>query len=349
MKTDREKFDQVRKDWRKDFNHRQEYAMPFKHEQEEIMSNKLTLETYQALATKTLKKDAHYLSEVEQHVMGNCLGLAGEAGEFIDLVKKLIWHEQGSIFAKTNHDKLIKELGDVLWYVSALATLLEVPLEEVASLNIQKLQKRYQNGFNTEDSLAKKDEKVEDIGQGDVGGVVDTEEVEDDVISALNNVKDVLRGIKETWKDELESGEVVIKVQVDNNLFDVTLEDDFTKFCSDLYQSMGIDVDSDITNDTDSPATDTSLEDGDFIDDTLTEEGLEMVWGDDEDTDTESIGYHLFNDIVDDDIEDEEEEEPISVYDAIYDGFEEDEEYDTWDEGEQYQVGDNGFGDEDDE
>ena len=81
------------------------------------------------------------------------LGLAGESGEVADHIKKYIGHGH-----ELDREKLKKELGDVLWYVAVLAQQLGFCLGDVMATNIEKLEKRYPNGFNTEDSKLKKDE-----------------------------------------------------------------------------------------------------------------------------------------------------------------------------------------------
>ena len=73
------------------------------------------------------------------------LGLVGEAGEIANKVKKII-RDQGGDINQDVKDKLGKELGDVLWYVSALATELGVNLSSVASDNIEKLFSRKERG-----------------------------------------------------------------------------------------------------------------------------------------------------------------------------------------------------------
>jgi NTP pyrophosphatase (non-canonical NTP hydrolase) len=77
------------------------------------------------------------------------LGLAGEAGETVDKIKKL-WRNKGKTegdqLESDERQELIKEIGDVLWYLAALATELGYPLEAVAMLNIQKLQDRQARG-----------------------------------------------------------------------------------------------------------------------------------------------------------------------------------------------------------
>ena len=69
------------------------------------------------------------------------LGLAGEAGEIANKVKKILRDNSGNLQESVRED-LICELGDVLWYVAALATDLNVELSEVANKNIEKLNSR---------------------------------------------------------------------------------------------------------------------------------------------------------------------------------------------------------------
>lgn len=78
------------------------------------------------------------------------VALAGEVGEFCNAVKKAVGHGHNHLF-----DELPDELGDTLWYVSALATLLGIDLGKIAEQNIEKLQARYPNGFSVEDSLGR--------------------------------------------------------------------------------------------------------------------------------------------------------------------------------------------------
>jgi NTP pyrophosphatase (non-canonical NTP hydrolase) len=82
------------------------------------------------------------------------LGITGEAGEVADLLKKHVFHGH-----ELNRDKLAKELGDVMWYVATIATTANLSLEEIAEKNIEKLRKRYPNGFKTEDSVNRRDEQ----------------------------------------------------------------------------------------------------------------------------------------------------------------------------------------------
>ena len=71
------------------------------------------------------------------------LGLTGEAGETADKIKKILRDKDG-VVTDEDRDLVVKELGDTLWYIAAIARYLEVDLSEVASGNIDKLESRYQ-------------------------------------------------------------------------------------------------------------------------------------------------------------------------------------------------------------
>ena len=104
----------------------------------------MTVNEYQELAMTTLNKD---LTE-DQILLNGVMGLCGESGEVIDLVKK--WFAHGHELDK---EKLVKELGDVAWYIAEIATALGVTLDEVCTKNIAKLKKRYPDGFKSENSI----------------------------------------------------------------------------------------------------------------------------------------------------------------------------------------------------
>ena len=109
----------------------------------------MTINEYQQLAMTTLNKDL----DKRDILINGVMGLCGEAGEAIDLVKK--WLAQGH---ELNEEKLIKEIGDVAWYIAEIATALGVTLEDVLEKNIAKLKARYPNGFKYEDSINRVDE-----------------------------------------------------------------------------------------------------------------------------------------------------------------------------------------------
>ena len=76
------------------------------------------------------------------------LGLAGESGEVADLIKKWVFHGHS-----LSDDKMREELGDVLWYLAEICSLLGYDLEAIASKNIEKLQQRYPEGFSSDRSI----------------------------------------------------------------------------------------------------------------------------------------------------------------------------------------------------
>lgn len=75
-------------------------------------------------------------------------GLSSEAGEVLDLWKKVKYH--GLDYNQETKDKFIKELGDVCWYLFQTAYALDVPVDEIIDTNINKLQQRHANGFSSE-------------------------------------------------------------------------------------------------------------------------------------------------------------------------------------------------------
>ena len=79
------------------------------------------------------------------------VGLAAEAGEFLEIVKKMVF--QGKPWNDANREHLIIELGDVMWYVAQACMALDISFEEVLERNVQKLEKRYPGGsFDIHDS-----------------------------------------------------------------------------------------------------------------------------------------------------------------------------------------------------
>lgn len=82
------------------------------------------------------------------------IGLSGEVGEVAELYKKALFH--GKTLDK---EALLKELGDVLWYLTYYANTEGFTMSEVAQANIDKRLKRYPEGFSIEASAERKDEK----------------------------------------------------------------------------------------------------------------------------------------------------------------------------------------------
>ena len=79
------------------------------------------------------------------------VGLAAESGEFLEIVKKMVF--QGKPWNEHNREHLIIELGDVMWYVAQACMALDISFDEVIEGNIKKLEKRYPGGsFDIHDS-----------------------------------------------------------------------------------------------------------------------------------------------------------------------------------------------------
>ena len=83
------------------------------------------------------------------------MGLCGESGEAIDIVKK--WLAQGHQLDK---EHLAKELGDIAWYLAEAATALDLNLEDILEANIEKLKKRYPEGFDIHRSLERNEKDI---------------------------------------------------------------------------------------------------------------------------------------------------------------------------------------------
>lgn len=104
----------------------------------------MTINEYQKLAMTTLNPELDRKDVLINGVMGLC----GESGEVIDLVKKHL--AQGHELDK---EKMAKELGDVAWYLAETATAIGYSLEDIFQMNIDKLKKRYPEGFSVERSM----------------------------------------------------------------------------------------------------------------------------------------------------------------------------------------------------
>lgn len=83
------------------------------------------------------------------------MGLNGEAGEAIDILKKHLF--QGHSLDK---EHLAKELGDVAWYLAITADAIGYDLEKVMMLNLDKLKDRYPDGFSSENSVKRKENDI---------------------------------------------------------------------------------------------------------------------------------------------------------------------------------------------
>lgn len=103
---------------------------------------------YQRLALKTLNPDLDQKDVLINGVMGLC----GESGEAIDIVKKHL--HQGHAL---DREHLKEELGDIAWYLASTSYALGLDLDDVLSANIAKLKRRFPEGFSTEASENRED------------------------------------------------------------------------------------------------------------------------------------------------------------------------------------------------
>ena len=86
----------------------------------------------------------------ENLLLQGVMGMSGESGEALDIVKKIMF--QGHELNEATKEHLIRELGDVLWYVATTAESLGTDLETVMQVNIDKLRARYPMAFDAERS-----------------------------------------------------------------------------------------------------------------------------------------------------------------------------------------------------
>lgn len=73
------------------------------------------------------------------------LGLCGEAGEVAEKIKKVI-RDNGGVFTEEKKKEIVKEVGDVLWYIAALLSDLDITMDEAATGNLEKLFSRKERG-----------------------------------------------------------------------------------------------------------------------------------------------------------------------------------------------------------
>lgn len=102
----------------------------------------MTINEYQKAVLRTAPKNKDLWLD------NSCLGLAGEVGEVCDIVKKHRYQGHG-----LNENHIIEELGDVAWYLALACASIDIALEEVLKSNVDKLKKRYPEGFSVERSV----------------------------------------------------------------------------------------------------------------------------------------------------------------------------------------------------
>lgn len=107
----------------------------------------MEINEYQERAMITLNKEL----EKKDILINSVMGLCGESGEAIDIVKK--WLAQGHELDKKH---LVSELGDIAWYLAEAATALDLSLEDILKANLDKLKNRYPQGFDKNNSINRK-------------------------------------------------------------------------------------------------------------------------------------------------------------------------------------------------
>ena len=93
---------------------------------------------YQELAMRSMRSDF----SIDDMLMNGSMGLAGETGEVVDILKKYFWHGRS-----LDEEHILEELGDVMWYIAEICNALGYDVDEVMERNIEKLKKRWPSGF----------------------------------------------------------------------------------------------------------------------------------------------------------------------------------------------------------
>lgn len=122
------------------------------HNVADVLRFKSNTEIFQREARRSLRDDLPY----EAMCSNMCMGLAGEIGEVIDIMKKHIY--QGKELDITD---VIEEVGDVLWYIANFCNVNNITMDECMESNIKKLRKRFPNGFTIKDANQRKDKMGE--------------------------------------------------------------------------------------------------------------------------------------------------------------------------------------------
>ena len=111
----------------------------------------MTINEYQQLAMRTLNPEL----DNKDILINGVMGLCGESGEAIDLVKKHLAQNH-----ELDKEHLAKELGDIAWYLAETATAIGYNLEDIFQMNIDKLMKRYPDGFSSDKSMNRSKEDI---------------------------------------------------------------------------------------------------------------------------------------------------------------------------------------------
>lgn len=104
----------------------------------------MNIQDYSTQAITTLT-DSHDMADMNATLIAQVFGLVGESGEVAEKFKKLIRDKKGQI-SEEDRTEILKELGDILWYVNAVAHLLDSSLDEIATDNLKKVLSRKDRG-----------------------------------------------------------------------------------------------------------------------------------------------------------------------------------------------------------
>lgn len=104
--------------------------------------------SYEAFVASRFKD----MGSLNQNLMHAAAGVSGEAGEVLDIIKK-IWAYNKPL----DIPHLMEEVGDLVFYITALCNELGVNIEEIKEQNVEKLTARYPQGYSDKDALARKD------------------------------------------------------------------------------------------------------------------------------------------------------------------------------------------------
>lgn len=104
----------------------------------------MTFENYQ----EEMKRTASKFEASNENLCLGAMGIAGEAGEVADYIKKIVFHSH-----ELSREKLAEELGDVMWYLAYLSEVIGYSLSEIADINLKKLRKRYPNCWDEKRSI----------------------------------------------------------------------------------------------------------------------------------------------------------------------------------------------------
>jgi NTP pyrophosphatase (non-canonical NTP hydrolase) len=91
------------------------------------------------------KAVVYALPHIKHNISYMALGLCGESGEVAEKIKKVLRDNDG-VWTNDTYAQLAFEIGDVLWYLSQLSRQIGIPLNEIAVMNLEKLENRKENG-----------------------------------------------------------------------------------------------------------------------------------------------------------------------------------------------------------